>query len=27
VGQVNDHLEGCPVRPRIEKVRAALKRP
>jgi DNA-3-methyladenine glycosylase I len=27
VGLVNDHLEGCPVRPRIEKVRAALKRP
>jgi DNA-3-methyladenine glycosylase I len=27
VGLVNDHLDGCPVRPRIEKVRKALKRP
>jgi len=27
VGLVNDHLDGCPVRPRIEKVRKALRRP
>jgi DNA-3-methyladenine glycosylase I len=27
VGLVNDHLEGCPVRPRIEKTRRALRRP
>ncbi|HET8647146.1 MAG TPA: DNA-3-methyladenine glycosylase I [Vicinamibacteria bacterium] len=27
VGLVNDHLEGCPVRPQVERIRARLKRP